>query len=972
MMPLSVATARLFGHAKTRECLKGVDWSAFGLGAPEHWPAALMTTVETVMHCSFPMFVAWGPELLTIYNEAYAAILGDKHPAAMGQPMRHTWAGSWPEIGPIVEQALAGTSAYFEDFELHVKRGGQLETACFTFSYSPIYGGADQVAGLLGIVSETTGSVVLKKRQAFRLELVEKLRELIKPDAITAAASRLLGQHLKAARVLYANVDDAADTFDIRNDWTDGSVTSLAGMSGSALNFGKDLFEDASSGCTVAIADTATDARTHAHAAAYAGIGVQSLLVVPLVKNGRLIATLNIHRCQPYHWSRADISLSEDTAQHTWAAIERAKAEHALTLQVEAEVARLREFFELSTSAIAVLSGENHVFDYVNEAYQQMTGRRDLVGLPLRQALPDAMGQGFEALMNDVFRTGKPSHALGVALMLQPGPDRPARTLHVDFQYQPRLAANGRVMGIFAQGHDVSEAYFAQSALRESEARFKAAVSAIGIMWTNNAAGEMRGPQPGWTAITGQTEADYGGYGWTHGVHEDDVEATLRAWSEAVRQRGVFSFEHRLRTVRRGWRIFSIRAVPIVRGDGSIVEWVGVHIDITDARQAEEALKETDRRKDEFVATLAHELRNPLAAIRTAAHVLGSDRALPDAQRIGLHDTIARQAGIMALLLDDLLDVSRISNGRFELRRESVELKTIVETAIEAARPLIDAKHHQFTASLPQEPLIVHADPLRLSQVLTNILTNSAKYTDTCGQIYLSVIRDDSGIYVAVKDNGIGIDQQALPYIFDMFSQVKSAIDRSEGGLGIGLSLARGLVRLHGGTIYAQSDGPGRGSEVTVHLPLDLLQQTAPAGHGAGPAHTGPALTTASWLSVLVVDDNVDAAETFAMMLRLDGHQVLTAHRAVDALNICERSAIDVAILDIGMPGMTGHELARRIRQEPWGQHLLLIALTGWGQTSDKRQAMEAGFDHHFTKPVDPDEITRLLMQHSEQFARLD
>jgi PAS domain S-box-containing protein len=872
MNPTPTGNACFFHGTGFASGLNQIDWADHPLGGPEDWPAPLKTTVDTVLNCGFPMCVAWGPHLLMVYNEAYSLLLGSRHPAAIGQPMQQSWPGIWSAISPAIAQALGGTSSCLEDIKLPLQRSGQADAGWFTFSYSPVHTAERQVGGILCIVTETTGSVVLKNRQGFRLELLEQLGNLSEPKAITAAASALLAQHLGGSRVFYASVDAEAGTFCVQHDWTDGRLSSMTAHVGRLDDFGPRLIAEARAGRTSAISNTATDVRTRDTAQAHADIGLHALLNVPLVKGGRLVAALSVHHIAPYEWTRADISIAEDTAQHTWAALERAQVENELKAQINAEAGRLRELFELSPTAVALVVGKAHVFEFVNEAFCRMVGRWDMVGKPVSQALSDVVEQGLEGVLDQVLATGKPYVASGIAIRLQPDPGEPAHTIYVDLVYQPRIGRDGQVTGIFAQAHDITEAYQAQSALRQSEARFRAAVSAIGIMWTNNAAGEMQGPQPGWTAVTGQSEADYSGFGWSRMVHPEDAEATVEAWRTAVRQRSIFSFEHRLRTVRRGWRLFSIRAVPILQDNGTITEWVGVHIDITDARQAEEALKETDRRKDEFLATLAHELRNPLAPIRTAAHVLDSDRQLTDAQRTHLHDIISRQASIMTLLLDDLLDVSRISNGRFELRRASVELKTVVETAIEAARPLIDAKHHRFMVVTPQEALVVHADALRLSQVLTNLLTNAAKYTDQGGQLSLTLVRDDAGISIAVKDNGIGIDPQSLPHIFTMFSQVKSVIDRSEGGLGIGLSLARGLVRLHGGTIYAHSEGPGRGSEVTVHLPLDLLQPAGPDAVGTDPGRSEVLPKPEHALSVMVVDDNVDAAGTFAMMLRLDGY----------------------------------------------------------------------------------------------------
>jgi two-component system, sensor histidine kinase len=372
---------------------------------------------------------------------------------------------------------------------------------------------------------------------------------------------------------------------------------------------------------------------------------------------------------------------------------------------------------------------------------------------------------------------------------------------------------------------------------------------------------------------------------------------------------------------------------------------------------AEAALREADRRKDEFLATLAHELRNPLAPIRHAVKILevpGAD----DEQREWSREVIARQVQRMALLLDDLLDVSRITRGRLELRKDYVSLQALVAAAIEPARPLIEAKHHTLEVALPTAPVELEVDPLRMSQALSNLLTNAAKYTDAGGIIKVSAALEAEGLAIRVQDNGIGLSAVAIPNLFEMFSQVDSVIDRAEGGLGIGLALVRGLLALHGGSVEASSRGVGQGSEFVIRLPRSALIS------GAGektvePAAVAPA--TGPRGKVLVVDDNRDAAETLALVLEMFGHQMLIGHSGREALDLGSRERPDAIILDIGMPDMTGYEAARRIRREAWGRKTFLLAITGWGQEDDKEAARAAGFDGHLTKPVDPDQVELLL-----------
>jgi PAS domain S-box-containing protein len=364
------------------------------------------------------------------------------------------------------------------------------------------------------------------------------------------------------------------------------------------------------------------------------------------------------------------------------------------------------------------------------------------------------------------------------------------------------------------------------------------------------------------------------------------------------------------------------------------------------------ALKQSDQRKDEFLAVLAHELRNPLAPIRHAARLLGIRNADPAQMQLA-RDIIGRQVARMALLLDDLLDVSRITRGRLELRREHVQVAALVKSAVETSKPVIDAKHHHFSVQLPDEPLELDVDPLRISQALSNLLTNAAKYTDSGGEIALQVRHADGQTEFSVRDSGIGLSQDALSSVFEMFSQMESAIDRSEGGLGIGLSLVKGLVSLHGGTVEAASDGPGLGSTFTMRLPggrvaLDAGENDAPAQRKSFSGAGG---------RILVVDDNLDAATTLAMVLRNCGHEVFTAGSGPQGLAMGEQLHPNVVILDIGMPDMNGYEVATRMRQTGWGDETLLLALTGWGHKDDVARAQAAGFDGHMTKPVDPDRV---------------
>ena len=373
-------------------------------------------------------------------------------------------------------------------------------------------------------------------------------------------------------------------------------------------------------------------------------------------------------------------------------------------------------------------------------------------------------------------------------------------------------------------------------------------------------------------------------------------------------------------------------------------------------RQRLDQLATADRHKNEFLAMLAHELRNPLAPVRNALHILkmpGIDRYIVE-QAQGVLD---RQVGQMVRLVDDLLDVSRIVRGRIELRPERLEISTIVKRALETAQPTIDAHGHQVLVSLPSQPVFVQADLVRLSQVISNLLINAAKYTPQASQIRLTAERAGNEVVLRVQDSGSGIAPELLPHIFDLFVQANRSLARSEGGLGVGLTLVKRLVEMHRGSVSAASPGPGQGSEFCVRLPVLSERPVADKERPARP--TAPSDLPSR--KVLVVDDNVDAAESAAMLLRLWGHEVRTVHDGPSVFQVVRDFQPEVILLDIGLPGMTGYEVAQRLRAQPEFESLVLAAMTGYGREEDRRRSQEAGFDVHLTKPLDPHKLEAVV-----------
>lgn len=395
-------------------------------------------------------------------------------------------------------------------------------------------------------------------------------------------------------------------------------------------------------------------------------------------------------------------------------------------------------------------------------------------------------------------------------------------------------------------------------------------------------------------------------------------------------------------------------ASPIHNERGRVIGAVNVLVDISDRKRNEDALKEADRSKNEFLATLAHELRNPLAPIRAAVKILQIKSPTPESK--SALDVIERQTRQMTRLIDDLLDVARITSNKLELRREQIELREVIKAAVETSRPLIEQRGHKLTVRSPSAPIHVDGDPVRLAQVISNLLNNAAKYTERGGRIWLTATRKGNDAVIKVRDTGIGIPAEVMPHIFQMFTQADRTVHGSSGGLGIGLTLVKRLIEMHGGTITAQSDGREKGSEFIVRVPTASasLQQLEIDSEEATTEPTNP-------IRILVVDDNQDSADSLGLLLKLLGNEVRVAHDGLAAVDLANEFQPRVVLLDIGLPTLNGFEAAERIRQLPWGKQAIMIAVTGWGENVDRQRSKKAGFDYHLVKPVDPDVLTRLL-----------
>ncbi|AEG93240.1 candidate histidine kinase, hybrid [Ramlibacter tataouinensis TTB310] len=767
--------------------MRALEWHPT-LGQPQGWPKELQALVSLMLNTRAPMFIAWGPQLRMLYNDAYLDILGDRHPAALGAPLSQTWAAVWPQVRSRIEATLAGQPQHFEDEAFTLQRRGIAELAWISFSYSPVYVG-DKVAGLFCSIVETTQRVLAEKKAA------------------------------------------------------------------------------------------------------------------------------------------------EDKE-------------------------RLQQLFLQMPGMVGVVSGPDHVFEIANESMRELYGHRPLIGRPVREALPEMVEQGFVQLLDRVYTTGVPFEGKAVPALLPSPTHDGLEQRFFDFVYQPIRDAEGRVTGIFSQGIDVTEGALAAQKLRESEEWLRVMADTVPqIIWIIDRQGRAEFFNRQWTEYTGRaplpaTAAEMA----ANFVHPDDADRTLRRFEAAQREGVPFVVEHRMRRADGAYDWFLVRAEPLRHPEsGEILRWFGCSTDIGVLKAAAEALQKADQRKDEFLATLAHELRNPLAPVVNAVTILRSPRAT-DEMRTRMLELMERQTRHLVRLVDDLLEVSRITRGKIELRLERTDLRAIAQACVDAAGEAIREAQHQVSLRVPAEPVWVQADPARMKQVIDNLLNNAIKYTPHGGTIEVEVAHAQGRACIRVQDNGAGIPPDMLDGVFELFAQVDHTIGRARGGLGIGLALVRQLVALHQGEVTAASGGIDAGSTFTVRLPLAPAEAPAP-----GTAAGTPLVPTTRPRRVLIIDDNKDAADTLASVVALGGHTTETAYDGPSGLAAAERMKPDCVLLDVGMPQMDGHEVARALRAMPALRGCLIVAVTGWGQSQDRQLTQASGFDAHLVKPASVEAVMELL-----------
>ncbi|HVS64233.1 MAG TPA: PAS domain S-box protein [Thermoanaerobaculia bacterium] len=629
--------------------------------------------------------------------------------------------------------------------------------------------------------------------------------------------------------------------------------------------------------------------------------------------------------------------------------------------QLQETQARLAAIVADSDDAIVSKTLEGVIQSW-NEGAERLLGYSadEVLGQSINLIVPPELRDEEKTILERL-RRGERIHHFETVRVRKDG-----RRIDISLTVSPVRDEEGRVIGASKVARDITQRKRSEEALRDSRERERERVRELDAVLRTTPVAIMIAHDPGCEVVTGNPTA--------HELHRLAEGENLSAASAAPDRLPFFedrkgeplrSEEMPLRiAASRGIEVRDVEldlvfeegarrhiygnAAPLRAADGTPVGAVAAFMDITALEEAQRALNEADRRKDEFLATLAHELRNPLAPIRSSLEILGRGDLAPERAEEA-RETIDRQVSHLVRLVDDLLDVSRITRGNLRLRKARVELEPLIRQAIETCRPLLDFARQTVEIVLPERPLYLEADPVRLTQVFGNLLQNACKYSEEGASITIAAEVRSSRIAISVTDRGVGIPADKLDVIFEMFSQVGEAAEDPRGGLGIGLTLVKRLVELHGGVVSAHSEGQGRGSVFVVELPLARAPASTPA---PAPVPTREKRGTAK-RRILVVDDNRDSVRSLATLLDIEGHEIFTAYDGLEAVEQAERARPGVILLDVGLPGINGHEACRRIREQPWGHDMVIIAITGWGQDNDRRRSQEAGFDHHLVKPID-------------------
>lgn len=900
------------------------DWTESGLGPIDTWPPHLKFVVNIVLLLPSAALLLWGPNLIQIYNDRYRDLMGRKHPNGLGQTVSECWPEAWDFVGPVCEAVMQrGESLTFDEQRLVLYRSGEPEESFFNLAYSPVPGTMpDEMTsrtvmsgGVLVTVVETTAVVRARAREAERTRLKE---------ALQANRVRLLEEAFRTAPSFLYVLHGPDFVFEFAND-------AYYQLVGRRELIGRPAFE----AMPEAAEDGYQDRLLQVMVTGKPFVGFELPVTVARIPGQppeeRFIDLVYLPLFDEDGTCQRVLGHGIDVTAHVQ---KRKQAEEALRESEE----RFRRALEVDTVGIIFFGREGKITE-ANDAFLKMSGlgRKDRRAGLLRCNV-DAPPEWTEIWL----RAAVEFEATGCTIPYeQEFRRKDGSCWWASFTAKPLDEKEG--VGYVT---DITKRKRAEQGLRESEARFRAMSEASpALTWQVDREGNVVYLNQRYMDMVGMTLEELMPAGWRSILHPEDAPAYIAAFEQALRDRSHFQYRVRIRTAKGEWHWLKSYALPWFTTVGEYAGHIGVSVDITDAVNAETALLEADRRKDEFLATLAHELRNPLAPISNALALMARPDGVPAVPH--LLPIISRQVNYMVRLVDDLLEISRITSGKVELRRAAVDLSVVLRSAVDASLPLINENKHKLSVSISEPPLIIYADGVRLEQVFTNLLNNAARYTRKGGQIWLAARQEGKDAVVSVRDNGIGVLPGMLPRLFDMFAQERRNGIGTQEGLGIGLNLVYRLVTMHGGTVEAMSEGKDRGSEFVVHLPLSEIPVHEKSAESEKIAPTAP-----EGMRVLVVDDNHDAAEVLCMLLESMGINAQAVNSGPAALAAIPDYRPNVILMDIGMPGMSGHDVARRIREQRQFNNIKLIALTGWGQEEDRRDSKASGFDHHLTKPV--------------------
>ena len=887
-----------------------------------------------MLRSAAPVFVAWGPDLCLLYNDACLKIMGQRHPAALGQPLYQVWPEVRAQIEPLVSRAAAGEAVSLENAAFVLRREGADEQAGFNFSCAPVDGPYSSADGLYCTLAETT-----------RLTETQWLYSMFEQAPSFMAVVREPGHVYELANSAYLRL--------VGRDAVVGKSFLEIGRKVEGQDYGALLDEVYATGKPF-IGNRMTVIFS-GHASGQPERRLVDFIFQPITSAQGVVSGVFIEGNDVTEHARAEDELREsrrsaqETAQRLDALLQAAPVGIVL-VDNEGTIVRANPAYRRIWGNYPL---NRKAGDFVEwKAWWADNSERHGRRLePGEWALPQALGGQDEA----------PRHLIEVEPFGQPDIRRTLLNCGA-----PVHDAQGAIIGAVVAQMDISDQVRNAAALRDTVLMYRTMANGISHMvWATQPDGFVDYFNQPWYDFTGAAQGV--GDGWQELVPDEDREAVLKKWRHCLATGEPYEMEHRLRHQSGQYRWVRGQAQPVRNAQGCLVRWIGTFTDIHEQKLAQQNVVHADRLKDEFLAMLAHELRNPLAPICTAADLLS--RSASDARTVEqLGQVISRQTRHMTRLIDDLLDVSRVTRGQVTLDKKPVDLKSIANEALEQIRPLLESKSHQLEIQLAPEHSLVLGDKPRLVQVLVNVLGNAIRFTPHGGRISLEMQGDEQHLTLCVRDNGIGMSAELMEVAFDLFTQGERSSDRSQGGLGIGLALVRSLVQLHGGTVGMNSNGKGLGTEVTVVLPR-LPTEGEQRGNDAGDAASRP---ESGSLRVLVVDDNVDAARLLCMFIEMLGHEVLVQFHPADALDCARRVLPDLCLLDIGLPDMDGYTLARQLRLIPGMEKAVLAAVTGYSQPRDKQAAFAAGFNFHFAKPIDSHQLELWLAKVAEQLARPD